>query len=183
MRLRSGRSGGLRLIMALLKVWALIVLLPALTFFGLFNLNSGVASASGQVLTNQGGYAWPVQGPATSSFGLRRSPDGPGTEFHTGLDVAAPAGTPVHAAAAGRVVLAQTVGRYGNLVILEHQGPDGAFETWYGHLSGISVSRGVRVEQGQVVGLVGSTGRSTGSHLHFEYRDRGRPLDPYVLYR
>lgn len=136
----------------------------------------------GGLLGHGGPFAIPVDGPLTTCFGMRESPTEPGiTEMHLGVDIAAEYGTPVHAATAGKVHLADVAGGYGNLVIL--LGDDG-MQTWYGHLSRFAVKVGNHVEQGAVIGYVGSTGRSTGPHLHFEMRPKGgNPVDPLNFYR
>lgn len=125
-------------------------------------------------------YVWPLHGRLTSYFGPRNL--GMGTSsFHRGIDIAAPWGTPVVAARSGTVTFAgwSTQG-YGNLVKVRHAGGD---ETWYGHFSSIAVSVGQQVKQGQVVGYVGSTGISTGPHLHFETYEAGRAVDPLSVLR
>ncbi len=118
---------------------------------------------------------WPVRGPVTSDFGLRRSPDGSGAEHHPGVDIRAGAGTPVAASGAGEVLFAGRDPGYGVLVILGH-GRD--VETLYGHLSAAYVHAGQAVHRGAVIGAVGATGRVTGPHLHFEVRVHGDPVDP-----
>lgn len=125
-------------------------------------------------------YVWPVHGRLTSYFGARNL--GMGTSsFHRGIDIAAPSGTPVGAARSGTVTFAGWSTRgYGNLVRVRHA--DGS-ETWYGHFSSIAVSVGQYVSQGSIVGRVGSTGISTGPHLHFELHERGTPVDPLSILR
>jgi murein DD-endopeptidase MepM/ murein hydrolase activator NlpD len=118
---------------------------------------------------------WPIQGLVTSEFGPRSSPRGGGIEVHPGLDIAAPYGTPVRASGAGEVLFAGTDPGYGQLVILAH---GGNVVTMYGHLSSIAVHEHARVQQGDVVGAVGNTGRVTGTHLHFEVRVADEPVDP-----
>jgi murein DD-endopeptidase MepM/ murein hydrolase activator NlpD len=105
--------------------------------------------------------------------------------FHTGIDIAAPAGTPLHAAADGVVLIAaasvDAAGRlvgYGNYVVVGHAA---GFLTLYGHMSGVAVHSGDRVRQGEVIGFEGSTGNSTGPHVHFEIRQDGTLLDPAPL--
>lgn len=95
--------------------------------------------------------------------------------MHEGIDIASSMGHPVLAAADGVVTYATYLGTYGKLVILKHAKDT---ETFYGHLSQISVKTGQKVTKGTVIGKVGSTGHSTGPHLHFEVRVRGRPVDP-----
>ncbi len=121
----------------------------------------------------RGKFGWPVSGPVTSGFGQRCGSSG--CRMHSGIDIAAPVGTPVGASAAGTVVAAGNQGAYGLTVIIDHG--DG-FATLYAHLSTISVSSGQRVSRGTVVGAVGMTGNSTGPHLHFEIRYGGSPVDP-----
>ena len=112
----------------------------------------------------------PVGDPVGDGFGPR------GTTFHTGLDLVAPRGRPVHAGASGCVEVAhRDTGGYGKLVVIRHgQG----MTSWYAHLSRIAVRRGQCVAAGAFIGRVGSTGRSTGPHLHFELRLRGAAVDP-----
>ncbi len=119
-------------------------------------------------------FVAPVQGRLSSAFGWRAlSVDG--NHFHAGIDLAVPIGTPVHAARDGRVVEARFDGTYGNVVFLDHG--DGS-QTRYAHLSRIAVSPGQSVRQGDVVGLAGSSGWSTGPHVHFELRFDGRAVNP-----
>ncbi|HHS98179.1 MAG TPA: M23 family metallopeptidase [Chloroflexi bacterium] len=119
------------------------------------------------------GFIWPSPRRAISGWYFH-DPENP---RHKGLDIAAYLHDPIYAAAAGTVVFAGVSGGYGNLVIIEHA--DG-WESWYAHLSVISVTEGQEVEQGEVIGAAGSTGYSTGPHLHFELRYQGRPVDPLV---
>lgn len=120
----------------------------------------------------------PVTGRPSSGYGLRADPVHGGTINHPGFDLAAPTGTPVAAAAAGTVVHAGPAGTYGNLVTLRH---DNGFETRYAHLSAVDVAVGDRVEAGAPLGKVGTTGYSTGPHLHFEVRHDGQAIDPAPL--
>lgn len=122
-----------------------------------------------------GVLAWPVTGTITSPFGYRRSPFGGGMEFHQGLDIAAPMGTTITAAAAGTVISAGWYGGYGNYILIDH---GGGMATGYGHCSQIFVQVGQKVQKGQAIGAVGSTGMSTGPHVHFEVRLNGKPVDP-----
>ncbi|HEV2261298.1 MAG TPA: M23 family metallopeptidase, partial [Candidatus Rubrimentiphilum sp.] len=114
-------------------------------------------------------------GTITSPFGWRQNPFGGGPEFHQGLDIAAATGTTVTAAASGTVISAGWYGGYGNYILIDH---GGGMSTGYGHLSQIFVSNGQTVQKGQAIGAVGSTGASTGPHLHFEVRMHGKPVDP-----
>jgi murein DD-endopeptidase MepM/ murein hydrolase activator NlpD len=118
------------------------------------------------------GLIFPVASPApiTSGFGWRIHPIGGDRRFHAGTDIGAAQGTPVLAAAAGQVTHAGSRGGYGLAVEIVHGG--GSRETLYGHLSQTLVTEGMWVHQGQVIGLVGSSGVATGPHLHFELRQR-----------
>ncbi|QEA17468.1 M23 family metallopeptidase [Novosphingobium ginsenosidimutans] len=111
----------------------------------------------------------------TSGYGLRWDPLGAGWRAHAGVDLAAAYGSPVVASANGRVSAARWQGGYGLLVALDH---GAGVETRYGHLSQLSVQEGQVVKKGDVIGYVGSTGRSTGPHLHYEVREGGRAVDP-----
>lgn len=120
----------------------------------------------------------PVAGRPSSGYGLRADPIHGGTVNHPGFDLAAATGTEVAAAARGTVVHAGPAGTYGNLVTLRH---DDGFETRYAHLSEVDVKVGDVVEAGAELGKVGTTGYSTGPHLHFEVRHDGQPIDPAPL--
>jgi murein DD-endopeptidase MepM/ murein hydrolase activator NlpD len=109
-----------------------------------------------------------IPAPISSVFGWRMHPVHQSWRFHSGTDLAAPMGTPVLATQAGRVAVADFLGGYGLTVILRHG--DDKLETRYAHLSQVTVRSGEWIEQGEVIGLVGSTGTSTGPHLHFEVR-------------
>jgi murein DD-endopeptidase MepM/ murein hydrolase activator NlpD len=122
-----------------------------------------------------GRLAWPVAGRVSSEYGVRTHPITGEQRLHAGLDIAARTGTPVGAAEAGVVRRAGRAGGYGLLVEVEHAG---GLATRYAHLSRIAVSTGQRVTRGQLLGAVGSTGASTGPHLHFEVRVRGAPQNP-----
>jgi murein DD-endopeptidase MepM/ murein hydrolase activator NlpD len=118
----------------------------------------------------------PVNGYISDGFGMRRNPfSGEGRETHQGLDIAVDFGTPVASTADGLVIHAGPYSGYGNLVILYHSN---GLTTRYGHLSRISVEAGQRVKRGDQIGHAGSTGRSTGPHVHYEIRDNDQPLDP-----
>jgi murein DD-endopeptidase MepM/ murein hydrolase activator NlpD len=111
---------------------------------------------------------WPVQGRLTDGFGNRRNPfHRKSSEFHPGQDIAAPKGTPVSVTADGTVVFAGSKNGYGQIVIVDH---GNNITTRYGHLSLIEAALGSVIKRGEEIGLVGSTGRSTGSHLHYEVR-------------
>jgi len=121
--------------------------------------------------------AWqvPVEGRITSDFGVRNDPIHGQQRSHHGVDIAAPRGTPIGAATSGTVVFAGRRGGYGNTVIIEQ--PDGK-QTLYAHAEQLLVKVGDQVSTGQTIATVGSTGRSTGPHLHFEVRENGQPVDP-----
>lgn len=123
---------------------------------------------------------WPVEGRVASSFGERQDPINGEGAFHTGLDIDAPSGTPVRAAADGDVASAEMGEGYGREVVLDH-GHD--VLTLYGHLSAIAVVPGQHVTRGQVIGYVGQTGRATGPHLHYEVRVHNVPVNPYKYLR
>lgn len=119
---------------------------------------------------------WPVMGPLRTGYGMRNDPfGGPSVEFHKGQDISAPTGTPVNATADGVVVIAGWVRGYGNGIYIDH---GNGISTRYGHLSRIDVVVGQNVKKGQHLGLVGSTGRSTGPHLHYEVRINGQAINP-----
>ena len=122
-----------------------------------------------------GTVAWPVSGPITSGFGWRVDPFIHRRALHTGIDIAAPMGAPVEAAANGTVLYAGWMTGYGNVVVLDH---GNGVSTVYGHLSSYLVHVGQSVTRGEVIARVGSTGWSTGPHLHFEVRQDGQPVDP-----
>ena len=128
--------------------------------------HSGSGSSGSGVSSS--GLIWPVNGPITSGFGWRCG------RMHEGIDIGASCGTPIHAAAAGTVIFSGWMDGYGNFVIIDH---GNGLATAYGHQSAIYVSGG-SVSQGQTIGAVGSTGHSTGCHLHFEVRVNGSPVDP-----
>lgn len=120
-------------------------------------------------------FVYPVSGRFTSGFGYRADPFTGRRTFHYGLDLANDLGTPIGAARSGRVSHTGWTNLYGNFVIIQH---DGEYESLYAHLSTIDVSRGAYVSQGGRIGTMGSTGYSTGSHLHFSIIRNGRPVDP-----
>jgi murein DD-endopeptidase MepM/ murein hydrolase activator NlpD len=125
--------------------------------------------------TRNGRFIWPVNGSVGSGFGPRIHPISGGSRMHTGVDIGASSGTPIKAADGGVVVMAGPNGGYGNWTLIDH---GGGLATGYGHQSSIGVSRGQRVSRGEVIGRVGSTGASTGPHLHWEVRVNGNPVDP-----
>jgi murein DD-endopeptidase MepM/ murein hydrolase activator NlpD len=129
----------------------------------------------GNPVQGNGRFTWPVNGAVTSGFGARAHPIFGESRMHAGIDIGASSGTPVKAGDDGVVVMAGANGGYGNWTLVDH---GGGLATGYAHQSSIGVSAGQRVSRGQVIGRVGSTGASTGPHLHFEVRVNGNPVDP-----
>lgn len=129
----------------------------------------------GIVPPSAGGLIYPVHGPITSPFGYRVHPILGTSRFHSGLDFGVGYGTPVGAADNGLVIHSGWYGGYGNTIILDH---GSGWTTLYAHASSLNVSQGQSVKRGQTVSFVGSTGMSTGPHLHFEVRYQGNPIDP-----
>jgi murein DD-endopeptidase MepM/ murein hydrolase activator NlpD len=121
---------------------------------------------------------WPVTGGLSSSYGSRRDPFTGSAEFHSGLDISAERGQPVLATGDGTVLTARWSGNFGNLVVVDHGYGIG---TRYGHLSRFAVSEGQTIRKGEVVGFVGSTGRSTSPHVHYELLLNGAPTNPLRL--
>ena len=119
---------------------------------------------------------WPVNGLLSSSFGGRSDPFSGEGAFHTGIDLVATSGTPVHATADGVVTSAGWGGAYGKLVVIDH---GNGLETYYAHLSQLLIIPGQEVRSGQVIALSGGTGRATGPHMHYEVRLHGTPVNPY----
>jgi murein DD-endopeptidase MepM/ murein hydrolase activator NlpD len=129
------------------------------------------AGTTGTGAPSAAGLIWPVNGPVTSGFGLRWG------RMHEGIDIAAPMGTPIWAAAAGTVIHSGWLGGYGYLVVVDH---GNGLSTAYGHASALLVAVGQEVSQGETIALVGSTGHSNGPHLHFEVRVNGVAVDPLL---
>ncbi|HEY7290533.1 MAG TPA: M23 family metallopeptidase [Vicinamibacterales bacterium] len=121
---------------------------------------------------------WPTQGWLTGTFGGRSDPFSGEPAFHQGLDISADKGQAVHATADGNVESAAYTGDYGNLVVLQH---GFGLATRYGHLSAFAVKPGQHVKRGDVIGYVGSTGRATGFHLHYEILANGKLINPLQL--
>ena len=130
---------------------------------------SSYAYSAGDTTPSASGFIWPVNGPVTSPFGWRWG------RMHEGIDIGVGYGTPIHAAASGRVAYAGWMSGYGNLVAIDH---GRGISTAYGHQSRLAVSVGQVVSQGQTIGYVGCTGHCFGPHLHFEVRINGSPVDP-----
>ncbi|WP_306250485.1 M23 family metallopeptidase [Parvularcula sp. IMCC14364] len=121
-------------------------------------------------------FSTPVDGKVYSGFSLTKDRlGGQGGRIHHGIDIPAPTGTPVRAAASGHVRVVGRQSGYGNIIIIDHSED---WQTRYAHLSEFFVSEGAMVSAGSTIGLVGQTGNATGPHLHFEIRDKGQPIDP-----
>lgn len=126
--------------------------------------------SAGPIKKGSGPFIWPITGPITGDFGEQR----PG-HIHAGIDISAPIGTPIRAAASGKVVLLGPNGGYGNYTCIQHSRSE---SSCYAHQSQFNTKLGASVVQGQVIGEVGNTGHSTGPHLHFEVRVNGNPVQP-----
>ncbi len=120
--------------------------------------------------------SWPVDGRITCPYGSRTDPFSGEGAYHTGMDMAAPEGTPVSATADGTVEHADWSSGYGRLVVIDH---GNGYETYYAHLARVDVMEGQSIRRGERVGAVGTSGRSTGPHLHYEVRVGGVPVNPY----
>jgi murein DD-endopeptidase MepM/ murein hydrolase activator NlpD len=123
----------------------------------------------GEIVVSKGLFEWPTEGVVYSLFGIRWG------RMHKGIDISGKSGTPIVASQDGRVMFVGTRGGYGKTVMLEH---DDNFVTLYAHLSNYKVGEGDVVRQGDVIGFMGSTGRSTGPHLHFEIQKDGKARNP-----
>jgi len=123
---------------------------------------------------------WPVLGHITDSFGERLDPFSGEGAFHTGVDVSADYGAPVHATGDGIITIAENHAGYGRLVVIDH---GFGITTWYAHLSSFSAIAGARVKRGEVVGYTGISGRSTGPHVHYEVRVNNAPVNPWRYMR
>ncbi len=137
----------------------------------------GGSSAGGgdSYVQGSGQFIWPVNGPITSPFGYRNHPIFGRQILHSGIDIGVDEGTIVHAADSGTVVYSDWMSGYGNVVIIDH---GNGLSTLYGHNSALIVSEGQSVRKGQPIAYAGSTGNSTGPHVHFEVRVNGDPVDP-----
>ncbi|MBF2034858.1 MAG: peptidoglycan DD-metalloendopeptidase family protein [Leptolyngbyaceae cyanobacterium T60_A2020_046] len=133
-----------------------------------------IAESTG-IVRGTGRFIYPVNGRLTSGFGYRRHPILGSSRFHAGVDFGVGHGTTIRAADSGRIIFAGWHGGYGRTVIIDH---GGGISTLYAHASQIFVSQGQNVSQGQAIAAVGSTGLSTGPHLHFEVRQNGNPVNP-----
>ena len=156
---------------------------PALTNDIIIISRAKVTSPSRDPFATKAGAAsahlpsiWPVMGPLRSGYGVRSNPfGGSSTEFHKGQDIAVPLGTPIMATADGVIIAAEWHHGYGNAIYIDH---GNGINTRYGHLSRIDVVVGQTVKRGDLIGLSGSTGRSTGPHLHYEVRVNGEATNP-----
>ena len=180
---RAMGGGGLTTTPALLSN----MLSPDMTFGVLSDLLGSMASRLDimrngverrQALAAATPSIWPVSGWLTSRYGNRRDPFTGGADFHPGLDISADYGQPVHATADGTIALAERSGSYGNLVEIDH---GYGIVTRYGHLSRFRATAGQQVHRGDVIGYVGSTGRSTSAHLHYEILLNGKLTNPLKL--
>jgi len=118
---------------------------------------------------------WPTKGRISSVFGPRRSPISGRLEMHNGLDIAAPRGTPIYATANGKITEAGYNGGYGNVITIDH---GYSYKTRYAHLSSFAIEKGDQMQKGDIIGYMGSTGRSTSSHLHYEVLKDGVAINP-----
>ena len=123
---------------------------------------------------------WPVQGAITGSFGERLDPFSGEGAFHAGVDISSTYGDAVRSSADGLVVAVETRPGYGRVVVVDH---GFGTSTWYGHLSGFNTWLGARVKRGEVIGYVGTSGRSSGPHVHYEVRVYGAPVNPWRYLR
>jgi len=136
---------------------------------------NGGSTAPAPGSSSASGFQWPVRGSVSSGFGYRIHPIYGTRRLHTGLDISGGFGTPIAAAKGGTVIDARYRGGYGNAVVISH---GGGITTLYAHQSTMNVSSGQQVSKGDIIGWVGSTGASTGPHLHFEVRVNGSPVNP-----
>ena len=141
-------------------------------------IRASTARTGGYSGNPSGRFLWPTPGYSkiTSDYGMRVHPILGTKKLHTGIDIGAPSGTRILSGDAGVVIHAGWLGAYGNAVVVDH---GGGLSTLYGHMSSIAVREGQQVTAGQKLGGVGSTGLSTGPHLHFEVRVNGNPVSPW----
>ncbi|NLD05359.1 MAG: M23 family metallopeptidase, partial [Synergistaceae bacterium] len=157
------------------------IFLPGANYAAVIQTGDGkVKIASGRDHSLQNTLMWPVKGRVSSLFGWRTFSNGSAGSFHSGLDIVAPYGRAIVSAMDGVVVYSGWMGGYGKTVVIDHT--DG-ITTLYGHCSDLAVQKGDPVYSGQLISYVGSTGRSTGSHLHFEVRKNNFPVDPLSALR
>jgi murein DD-endopeptidase MepM/ murein hydrolase activator NlpD len=121
-----------------------------------------------------------VHGSTTGSFGERLDPFSGEGAFHAGVDISAEFGAPVRATADGLVVAVETRAGYGKVVVVDH---GFSLSTWYGHLSRFNTQMGQRITRGDILGFVGTSGRATGAHVHYEVRSNGAPVNPWRYLR
>lgn len=140
------------------------------------SLGTGGRMTSRRWLVNTTPGLWPVMGRLLSSYGTREDPFFSHQAFHSGVDISAVQGTPVHVAADGVVTQAGWEGAYGKLIVVDHLN---GLQTYYAHLSRIDVIPNQEVRMGQVIGGTGATGRATAPHLHYEVRRGGTPVNPH----
>ena len=138
------------------------------------------SSSSGTSKSYSRSFRWPVVGKINSPFGWRRHPITKRRSFHTGIDIKAGTGVPIRAAKAGRVAYSGWMGGYGRVVVINH---GSGYSTLYAHCSRLMVRKGAKVSSGQVIAKVGSSGRVTGPHLHFEVRSNNKAINPLRVLR
>ena len=140
------------------------------------NLAKNEKLQKGEVaVSNAGGFRWPLMGRINSPFGWRKHPITKRRDFHTGIDIKGNRGDPIKGAGSGKVVYSGWMGGYGKVIVIEHSNGQ---STLYAHCSTLLVGKGANVSSGQLVAKVGTTGRSTGPHLHFEVRNGNTPVNP-----
>jgi murein DD-endopeptidase MepM/ murein hydrolase activator NlpD len=142
---------------------------------GLIHYSSSAPKAERSSTTASLKYIYPVNAPVTSPFGKRESPTEGASSFHQGIDFGAEVGTPILASQSGLVEISGVMGGFGNVVVIQHEN---GIKTIYGHCSELKVRTGQKVSQGDVIALVGSTGISTGPHLHFGVKKNGQWINP-----
>ena len=126
-----------------------------------------------KLVLSKGRFLWPIRGKVTRKFGIR------GTAKHDGIDISARRGTPIKASDSGKILYSgNEISGYGNIIIIKHEG---GFITIYAHNDVNEVAEGIKVKRGQIIGMVGSTGRASDPHLHFEIRKNNRPINPRLL--
>lgn len=130
---------------------------------------------NGKFSLRKGAFIWPLQGSISSYFGWRSDPVNGSNDYHQGLDISVPIGTEIRAASSGKVVKSGWMSGFGKTIVIDH---GEGIETLYAHNSSILVSTGQNVSTGQIIARAGSTGKSTGSHLHFGVLDNDEPVDP-----